>query len=66
VGPGREPSEEEVVAVLNSRRWEFATAEDIRIAYDCGKEVSHLSSVTMCPDSGWAENGRVDYEMHRL
>jgi hypothetical protein len=41
VGPDREPDADEVQAVMDSGRWKSTTPEEVRIAFDCGKEASH-------------------------
>jgi hypothetical protein len=40
VGPGRWPTAEEIQDVLDGGRWARTTVDDVRLAFDCGREVS--------------------------
>jgi len=42
IGPDREPTQEEVIAVLHSKEWS-TTPDDVVVAFDSGKEVSSSS-----------------------
>lgn len=66
IGPGREPTREEVMAVYDSKEWS-TTPEDVIVAFDSGKEVSAVfhSYLYNALISG-VENGCVDDEVHWL